>query len=159
MMWFRQMAQLSTTMSHAQSATAFHLHRLAKVMHAAHSIYEYAYLLDLEALFVTVCAGAGLGCLALGWRRVGHVYVGHDRRGAWARRGEARRSSVSAKQAGVEAVWGRRVWRVTAAGRLGVCLQAGGWVPRLVLARWRGGMGRVPQRFQAGPARSGYESV
>jgi len=76
-MWLRQMAQLSTTMSQAHSATAFHWEVLVKCPGAGW-LSCVAYLLDLEALLVTLSTGTGLGRLRLGWRRVCHVNVGHD---------------------------------------------------------------------------------
>lgn len=77
-MWLRHMAQLSTTMSHAQRATAFHW---GPVSSASARAATAAYLLDLEALLVAFCAGAGLGGLRLrlggGGGGIGHVHVGH----------------------------------------------------------------------------------
>ena len=76
MMWLRQMAQLSTTMSHAQSATAFHCALLACIPSCLPR--ACAYLLDLEALLFGVAACTRLGrdlCLRRG--RVCHVDIGH----------------------------------------------------------------------------------
>jgi hypothetical protein len=75
MMWLRQMAQLSTTMSQAQSATAFHCDMLALPCEPLSSVCTH--LLDLEALLVAVSAGSGLGHLRLRRGRIGHVNVGH----------------------------------------------------------------------------------
>jgi len=76
-MWLRQMAQLSTTMSHAHSATAFHWKVLVKCPGDGW-LSCVAYLLDLEALLVTFSAGTSLGRLRLGRGRVCHVNVGHN---------------------------------------------------------------------------------
>lgn len=39
--------------------------------------WSHAYLLDLEALLIALCAGSGLGDLGLRWGRIRHIYVGH----------------------------------------------------------------------------------
>jgi hypothetical protein len=75
MMWLRQMAQLSTTMSHAQRATAFHCDLLALPRHLSRRVCTH--LLDFEALLVAVSAGSSLGHLRLRWGRIGHIDVSH----------------------------------------------------------------------------------
>jgi hypothetical protein len=75
MMWLRQMAQLSTTMSHAQRATAFHCDMLA--LSRDRFCSARTHLLDFEALLVAVSAGASLGHLRLCRGRIGHIHVGH----------------------------------------------------------------------------------
>lgn len=84
-MWLRQIAQLSTTMSHAQRATAFHYMSL-KQMSASFLVLKRAdfahmyvasdpHLLDLEALLllaITTLLLVDDGC-------VGHLDVGHVR--------------------------------------------------------------------------------
>jgi hypothetical protein len=79
MMWLRQMAQLSTTMSQAQRATAFHCIVSARSSDAM--VSWLLYLLDFELLlsFRHITACASLGVLHLG-RRSGicHLDVGHD---------------------------------------------------------------------------------
>ena len=79
MMWLRQMAQLSTTMSQAQRATAFHC--IVSVRPSDAMVSWLPYLLDFELLFSfrNIAARAGLGVLHLG-RRSGicHLDVGHD---------------------------------------------------------------------------------
>jgi hypothetical protein len=77
MMWLRQMAQLSTTMSHAQRATAFHCDLLTWPRHLSRSVCTH--LLDFEALLVAVGASSSLGHLRLRWGRIGHIDVGHVR--------------------------------------------------------------------------------
>jgi hypothetical protein len=84
MMWLRQMAQLSTTMSQAQRATAFHWSdMLARDHTAMRFISQPAYLLHLELLLsvdgITACASFSaldFGCSAC----IGHLDVGH---GCW----------------------------------------------------------------------------
>lgn len=74
-MWFRQMAQLSTTMSHAQRATAFHC-SFPVSMTPGGSQLATLYLLDLKFLLSldTLAAGA-LALLSDG--RIAHLNVGH----------------------------------------------------------------------------------
>jgi hypothetical protein len=75
MIWLRQMAQLSTTISQAQRATAFHY-----VMLALSSTYVLscdAHLLDLETLLVAVSASTGLASLRLHRGRICHIDVRH----------------------------------------------------------------------------------
>ena len=79
MMWLRQMAQLSTTMSQAQRATAFHCIVSARSSDAMVSWLPY--LLDFELLlsFRHITACASLGVLHLGRRSgIRHLDVGHD---------------------------------------------------------------------------------
>jgi hypothetical protein len=75
MMWLRQMAQLSTTISQAQRATAFHYGVLALLLML--SLSRDAHLLDFEALLVALSAGTGLASLRLRRGRICHVDVGH----------------------------------------------------------------------------------
>jgi hypothetical protein len=75
MIWFRQIAQLSTTMSHAQSATAFHW---SSISNWFGNRCGDPHLLDLKALLVALCAGTCLSNLGLGCSRgVRHVHVRH----------------------------------------------------------------------------------
>ena len=76
MMWLRQMAQLSTTMSQAQRATAFHCVWLARVIEKS-CVDVKTHLLDLETRLAlpTITAWAGLAAFRL-WR-IHHLYVGH----------------------------------------------------------------------------------
>ena len=78
MMWLRQMAQLSTTMSQAQRATAFHC--IVSVRPSDAMVSWLPYLLDFELLFSFrhITARAGLGILHLGCRSgICHLDVGH----------------------------------------------------------------------------------
>lgn len=79
-MWLRQIAQLSTTMSQAQSATAFHYCMLERHVVSGSRVTP-TNLLDFEAFLATVCRTSfGLGALdfcAGGGRCIGHVNVGH----------------------------------------------------------------------------------
>lgn len=73
-MWFRQIAQLSTTMSQAQSATAFHCLGVSIVSPATYVVpRKSSYLLDLELLL------SGAVSLLSRGRRVAHLDVGHIR--------------------------------------------------------------------------------
>lgn len=84
-MWFRQIAQLSTTISHAHRATAFHC--LILVLSLKPSQEDSVYLLDLKTLLISrICAGTGLGCLGFGCRSISHSNVGHVR-WSWAKGG------------------------------------------------------------------------
>lgn len=76
MMWLRQMAQLSTTMSQAQRATAFHYVQVVSTCPAKDSAakYSHAHLLNFEALLgldITALLLSHGGCIS-------HVDVGHD---------------------------------------------------------------------------------
>lgn len=93
MMWFLQMAQLSTTMSHAQSATAFHY---PSVSSERVCLVRDANLLDLKALLAV--GGLGVTVSSLlddAARGIGHVDVGHggmlETAGFGGRSGGARR--------------------------------------------------------------------
>jgi hypothetical protein len=82
MMWLRQMAQLSTTMSQAQSATAFHYSNMSALLSPGMRLWCFTiYLLHLELLLsvdgITACASFGIldfGCSAC----IGHLDVGHS---------------------------------------------------------------------------------
>lgn len=77
MMWLRQIAQLSTTMSHAQRATAFHYRMLAgSYLDAVHLLCSY--LFYFEALLIPFRACSSLGHLGLCRGSIGHVDVRHD---------------------------------------------------------------------------------
>ena len=85
MMWLRQMAQFSTTISHDQRATAFHCIRFAQQLAAMCCAEEAGddglHLLDFEPRLLS-CGGGSLGCGGLGARCCGnvfHVYVCHGR--------------------------------------------------------------------------------
>ena len=85
-MWFRQMAQLSTTISHAQSATAFHWSSVSAGLNPGAG-REVAHLLDLESLLSLLhLAITSRTSLLLdnrrGGGRIGHIDVGHGR-GCW----------------------------------------------------------------------------
>lgn len=75
MMWFRQIAQLSTTISQAHRATAFHC-SFPVSMASGSSEPGSVYLLDLKLLlaFNTLAARA-LGLFSD--RRITHLHVGH----------------------------------------------------------------------------------
>jgi len=76
-MWFRQIAQLSTTMSQAQRATAFHcrLHKHDRLSYSAWT--SIAHLLDFETLLASrVNSCVGFASLGL-WRGIGHICVRH----------------------------------------------------------------------------------
>jgi hypothetical protein len=77
MMWFRQMAQLSTTISQAHRATAFHL-TITSQYHESLRAVGFVYLLDLELLLVRIIGALGDG-LALGGASSGflHLHVCH----------------------------------------------------------------------------------
>lgn len=77
MMWLRQMAQLSTTMSQAQRATAFHCF-LSASLRSVHGLHNVTYLLDLEPFLpVRITARS----LALDLWRICHFHIRHGDRG------------------------------------------------------------------------------
>ena len=85
MMWLRQMAQFSTTISHDQRATAFHCIRFAQqlaVMRCAEDAGDDGFhLLNFEPRLLS-CGSGSLGRGGLGARCCGnvfHVYVCHGR--------------------------------------------------------------------------------
>lgn len=73
------MAQLSTTMSHAQSATAFHYSRQSFSLSSrspAVLSWSETNLLDLKLLFITPFGADAVGLLGGHWG-VAHLNVGH----------------------------------------------------------------------------------
>lgn len=76
MMWFRQMAQLSTTMSQAQRDTAFHYPTLVNTAPREEG-GPRPYLLHLKLLLALDALAVGSVDL-LGYWRIAHLDVGHD---------------------------------------------------------------------------------
>lgn len=82
-MWLRQMAQLSTTMSHAQRATAFHYMNVSATQSIQCLAYVQAnsYLLDLKLLLslgdIAACTSFGVLVDFGRSARIGHLDVGH----------------------------------------------------------------------------------
>lgn len=72
------MAQLSTTISQAHRATAFHLRITSQYYKSLRTVGLCVYLLDLELLLVGIIGTLGNG-LALGRASSGflHLHVGH----------------------------------------------------------------------------------
>ena len=79
-MWLRQMAQLSTTMSHAHKATAFHYSLSAQT--SMHNLVPIRiYLFDFKTLLAVggVTARNSLGHFGFRWPRgISHLNVRHD---------------------------------------------------------------------------------
>lgn len=69
------MAQLSTTMSHAQRATAFHYSSISLPFSTSDS-RQLSHLLDLEALLPITITRRCLCDLGF-WSRIGHFDVSH----------------------------------------------------------------------------------